>query len=169
VIDENIFLLFVFEEKNKNIINRKSKIKSILRVQNIINNTIQTIKYTSNFIDIINDINNNNFYCSSSFNNSIMNINQLFKINDFIDNNDNTYTIDVNYDLILPNLILPFEIDELIYIYKKQNNIELNVIDNIPIIISKISNINGNLITIEKIDDNFNNIKIGDIININNI
>jgi hypothetical protein len=151
-------------------------------VENVINDTIQITKYISNYEKIINDYINNintNYYCGSTMNESLIYIENLYKILSiqYIDNIYNI-TIDIT-DLNINSL--PFEKKELLLIYDTEKYIKLpdnmlistiyNIYYNIPIAIGKIININFNnnnlILQVENINNDVNNINIGNYVCVN--
>jgi hypothetical protein len=85
------------------------------------------------------------YYCSSSYNNSLININKLYVIN-LIEKYNNSYKIVLNY--VINN---PFEINELLFIYDENEYIDIpdnmaissiyNIYYKIPVAIGVIKDI----------------------------
>ena len=164
-------LIYIYNEYPEN---RFEKIKNIMIIENVINNTLQLSSYTSNYEIIINNT-NKNYYCGSSFNNSLININKLYIVNSIVKYNNN-YKINLNYVINHP-----FEINELLFIYDENEYIDIpdnmtissiyNIYYKIPVAIGVIKNIFvlGNImeIYVENIINEIDKINIGDYININ--
>ena len=165
-------LIFIYNEYPEN---RFEKIKNIMIIENVINNTLQLSNYTSNYEIIISNINNKIYYCGSSYNNSLININKLYIINS-INKYNNSYKIGLNY--IINH---PFEINELLLIYDENEYIDIpdnmtissiyNIYYKIPVAIGVIKDIQiiGNImeIYVENIINDIDKINVGDYININ--